>query len=312
MDHDEVMAEYLEKAKMGPEQKEAIKAALGALRKAKKAVGDEAFKGTAAQLMKLLGLAAKSEDAEQLEKSKEAQAAAMTELCKGVVEQLEAETPEVDAAVAVLRKAAGMEPVVKRAQNLPPELQAQWDAMLKSREDDRRALEELQKSIAQRDEEAAQREYLAKAQAHSHAPIPTDDLAGLLRAVAKTGDEAAVASLDSLLNGIDEVTRQSALFGELGGGGPMPEDRQGVLGRVQAMAEALAAHGPGAMPAVLGARLVWRIGFNQQRIKLDIPDHLTQPLRALEADGCGNPELEPQLVEDLGLLQTAAEAVNDA
>jgi len=239
MDHDEVMAEYLEKAKMAPEQKEAIKAALGALRKAKKAVGDEAFKGTAAQLMKLLGIAAKSEDAEQGEGAQADQAAAVTELCKSVVAQLEAETPEVEAAVAALRKAAGMEPAIKRAQNLPPELQAQWDAMLKSREDDRRALEELQKSIAQRDEEAARREYLTKAQAHLHAPIPTDDLAGLLRAVAKTGDKDAIASLDSLLDGVDEVTRQSALFGELGGGGPMPEDRQGVLGRVQAMAEAL-------------------------------------------------------------------------
>ena len=57
-------------------------------------------------------------------------------------------------------------------------------------------------------------------------PAPTSALQVDLEEGLQADSAAAVASGHQSL-------------GELGGGGPMPEDRQGVLGRVQAMAEAL-------------------------------------------------------------------------
>jgi len=240
---DEALTEYFTKAKMSPEQKEALKGALGVLRKAKKEMDENAFKSTATALMKLLGLEAATKTAEELEQETaaavDAAKAEAVRVCKGVLDKLQAETPAINDAVTELAGLAGVTPTLKRLEQLPPELQAEWQAMAKSREDDRARVEALEKAIAQREEQAAAREYHAKAEALTHVPSDTTALGQLLHAVAKSEDKAAAETLDAVLKSYQELARQSALFHEVGGSGQLPQDKTGVMGKLEAMAEKL-------------------------------------------------------------------------
>ena len=237
---------YLEKAGMPDLQKQAIKAAIAALNNAKSEMEPGMFKAAKGAMAKLLGFGKTEksvEDAEakvaELEKAAKEAGADVVKVAKSALDHLQAEEPAINDAVSLVAKLAGVTPTFKHVAALPPELKAQWEAMEKSRDDDRARLVELEKSIAAEREQATAREFVTKAEAFSSIPAKSDELGGLMYAVAKSGDDKAIACLDRLLKSTNEMARQSALFHDIGGGRDMPVDAGGTFGKIDALAKSM-------------------------------------------------------------------------
>ena len=116
--------------------------------------------------------------------------------------------------------------------DLPPEVKAEWEALQKSRDEDRKALEELQKSVAAERDQSAKMAQIAKAaQEFVAVPMASEKLGELLHVVRKA-DEAQAGVLEELLKSTNEALRQSALFSEMGSvggrGGSVVEKIEGM------------------------------------------------------------------------------------
>jgi hypothetical protein len=196
---DEAVETFLAKSKMSDEQKAAIKAAMGELNKAKSGMDEEEFKAAHSMLAKLLGFG---------------------------------KTEEKKAAPAP-------EPVEKKIDALPAEIKAEFVALQKSRDEDRKALEELQKSVEAERETLAKKELVTKA-ALEFGSVPMDaNKLGELLFVVRKSDPAAGETLLGLLKGVNEAMRQSALFADKGTGGESARDKAGVVARIEAQASEL-------------------------------------------------------------------------
>lgn len=240
---DETAEEYLAKAQMPDLQKQALKAALAALKSAKADMDADQFKSARAALAKLLGYGktAKAIDdaTEAAQKAAAEDKAKMVEVIKSTMAALEAEEPSINDALAKLGELAGVTPTFKAVAQLPPELKAQWEAMQKSQQTDREQLAELKKSLADREAKATEREWLSKAEGMAKVPLATDALGRLMHVVSKTEDSEAIASLEQLLKSVQEMVAKSELFRERGGTGQLPPDRGGVFGKIDALAQQL-------------------------------------------------------------------------
>lgn len=241
---DENLTEYFAKASMPDLQKQAIKAAVAALNAAKAEMDPGMFKAAKAAMAKLLGFGATQksvDDAEakavELEKSAETAKEKTEGVIKYALDKLQADKPAINEAVAGLADLVGVTPQFKRLEQLPEDLKAEWEAMQKSQEQDRAELAELKKSMAEAEAKVERARYVTKAQEIGDLPIDADKLGHLLHAVAKSEDSDAAATLDQLLKSMAEVTKQSALFTEMGGSGNLPPDRGGVFGKIDALAE---------------------------------------------------------------------------
>lgn len=232
--------EAMTKAALPDSAKAALKAAIAALGKAKPDLPEEEFKSASKVLAKLLGYGATAkaeDDLAALQKSVETDKAKLTETLKGVVANLEAEKPSLNDAIVALAELAGVTPKLKALEALPPEVKAEVEALRKAREDDRKALAEMQKSIDAQTAAAAERGFIAKAEVELQAvPMDATKLGKLLKSVHDVGGEAG-ATLLELLKNVNAALAQSALFKEFGShhSGPTGD----VMTKLEAKAAAL-------------------------------------------------------------------------
>lgn len=229
------LAERLEKAELGEDQKQAVMAALDALEMAREGMDPEAFDAAMSALASLLMPEVPSgepmdEDADEgptpdMEEPEEAEDE------KAEEEPAPESNPEPEGE-------GDPEPDPEEEEKGDGEMKKSEDfeALLKAREDE---LAELRKSLADRDEEIKAKTYQEKAEAFGNVPMAVDELAGLLRLVDESGVEGAPESLGRLLSGIGEITVKSEAFTELGGSGDSAADRSGVMGKIDALADAM-------------------------------------------------------------------------
>lgn len=239
--------EFAEKAAMTKAQKDALQAALVALKGVNmEGVQEGEVMYLRQGLAKMLGfgMAEKSiadveEKLEAAQKSAAESQEGLTAVIKSALGKLQSDTPAINDAVSELAKAVGETPVFKRLEQLPDDVRAEWAALQKSAAEDRAKLEELRKSLADKEAAAERDGFIAKARELGDLPLSAEALGGLMQVVAKGGDEAAVASFDQLVKSMAEIAKGSPLFSEQGGSGHMPADKSGAFGKIDALAHAL-------------------------------------------------------------------------
>lgn len=239
---EKTIEEFFTKAGLTDAQKSAVKAALGVLDKAKDGMPEDLFGGANKALAKLLGFGATAKSVEEVRKGLDAHKADLAKTVEGVksaITKLEGEKPSINDVLTDLAKLVDVTPTLKGLESLPPEIKAEWEAMQKSRDADRKEIEEMKKSLAQRADQATEREFIQKAEQMPNVPLKSDALGKLLHAVTKSEDDAVIASLEQLLKSVDEIVKQSLLFKEQGGGGPGATDESGIFAKVDALAKSL-------------------------------------------------------------------------
>lgn len=231
------LAELLAEATMGDDDKTAIEAAVKGLNKACGGMSDE----LKAALSGLMGKPVEGDDkmveledkmagyAEKLEKAQKVAATA--------IDALQAPSPSLNEISVQLSEISGTVPTFKRIESLSPELKAEWEAMVKSREADRERLEKLEKSLRDKEAEAERQEYLAKARGFANVPAKPELVAELLQVVAEHSPADRVDGFNAFLKSVDELSRQSSVFSELGASGAaVTPGRESANARIDAAA----------------------------------------------------------------------------
>lgn len=234
--------EFITKASLTKEQKAAIKEAAGALNKAGAGdMDDEGFGKLKATIAKLLGYGKTEKSVDdavaEVKKTAEEAKSKVIVIAKSAIDKLSGEKPLINDVLTSLAELAEVKPVLK-LEGLPPEVQAQIEAMRKSAEDDRAKMLELQKSIDEQKAKVAVGEFITKAEKElPDVPLASDDLGRLMHAVSKSENKDTIATLDKLLKSVQEIASKSELFRDVGVGGPITKDEAGVVARVTAMAQ---------------------------------------------------------------------------
>jgi hypothetical protein len=201
----------LEKAELDEAQKQAVMAALDALEMAREGMDPEAFEAAMGALASLMMPEAPEEEPMDVD----AEDGPEADMADGEEEEKACDDME-------------KEDEMKKSED--------FEALLKARDDE---LAELRKSLADRDEAIKAKSYQEKAESFSGVPLATDELAALLRVVDDAGKEDVAKSLERLLSGTSEVIGKSEAFQELGGSGEATEGKDGAMGKIDALAEAV-------------------------------------------------------------------------
>jgi hypothetical protein len=236
---DKALQEYLTKSSLTDDVKGFIKSTIEAMTKAKPSTIDvEVVKKAVADLF---GFGTTAEEVTKAkadaEKAAGEEKAKLVETVKSALDKLQADKPLVGEAVNSLAELAGVTPVVKMVDQLPPEMKAQWEAMVKSNKANQEEMEKLQKSIDEQREATARQEFIAKAAGLSNIPLKAEELGELLSVVSKTDAEKGEKLLTTLKS-VDELLAKGEALRELGTEGNItPPAAKAAITRLDKMAE---------------------------------------------------------------------------
>jgi hypothetical protein len=238
---DKALQEYLTKSSLPTEVADFVKATIEAMTKSKGKLTDEAVTKAKEAISSLFGFGATSEEVTKAkadaEKAAGEEKAKLVETVKSALDKLQADKPLVGEAVNSLAELAGVTPVVKMVDQLPPEMKAQWEAMVKNNKANQEEMEKLQKSIDEQREATARQEFIAKAAGLSNIPLKAEELGELLSVVSKTDAEKGEKLLTTLKS-VDELLAKGEALRELGTEGNItPPAAKAAITRLDKMAE---------------------------------------------------------------------------